>query len=137
MFKNFVESEDGVSEIVGEMMLLSITVSLVAIVSVVLWSQMNTSVSAPLINMAATTVDGSTITLQHSGGDTMSYSDLFFNTGGTPFTTASPSVGVDDLNSNGLWEPGETITINMGGATTLAIYDNKANTLMDKFTIGM
>ncbi len=130
-----MESEDGVSEIVGEMLMLSITVSLVAIVSVVVWSQMTASSSAPIVNIAATTEDGSTITLQHAGGDYVSYGDLLFNIDGSKFTTASAIV--IDQNSNGLWEPGDTITINMGGATTLAIYDNKANKLMDKFTIGM
>jgi FlaG/FlaF family flagellin (archaellin) len=138
MSQKFLESENGVSEIVGEMLLLSITVAIIAIVSVTLYSQMTVAPRAPMVTMDATTMDGSTITLQHGGGDTVSFSELSFIVGATRYTTTSTSVVTNDLNHNGVWEPGETITIPMpSGVTTLDVYDSRVNYLMDKFTIGM
>ncbi len=136
MSQKFIDSENGVSEIVGEMLLLSMTVAIIAIVSVVLYSQMTVAPGAPIVTIDATTVDGSTITLQHGGGDTISFSDLSFAAGGVRFTTTSARV--NDDNANGLWDPGETIVIGMPpGSTTLEIYDSRVNKLMNKFTIGL
>lgn len=138
MLQNFLGSEEGVSEIIGEMLLLAITVVIIGAVSLVIYSQISMTASTPIVTMDASTTNGSSITLQHGGGDTVSFSQLAFVVGSTRPTTLSPSVLVGDNNHNSVWDPGETIAIAIPpGVDNLAVYDNKSNSVMDEFTIGM
>jgi FlaG/FlaF family flagellin (archaellin) len=132
------KSEYGVSEIIGEMLMLGITVAIIGIVAVVLYSQLTVSAREPIVAMDASTADGTTIVLRHDGGDPVSFDRLAFVVGGMRLTTASPSVQVGDTNHNGVWEPGEAIVLAMPAETaSQAVYDSDTSSLMDKFTIGM
>lgn len=138
MSREFIRSEEGVTEVVGEMLLLAITVTVVAILSVVAFGIISGSQSAPIIDMTAS-LNGNSLVIQHSGGDRVSYGDLSFIINGVEYNSTSPSIHPGDVNHDGTWSTGKSISIDLPqgqGNTTLAIYDNKVSKLLGSFTIG-
>jgi len=67
-------SEEGISEIVGEMLLLSLVVTLVAILSANISGLLPSFEDVPYASFIG--VNGSNLTILHEGGDSISLSEL-------------------------------------------------------------
>ena len=112
-------SEEGVSEIVGEMLLLSLVVALVAILSANISGLLPSFEDVPYASFIG--VNGSNLTILHEGGDSISLSELRiivdngsviqcdFN--GSDLYCNNVKVGSLSDNNNDRWDFGECLTI--------------------------
>lgn len=131
-------SEAGASEVVGEMLMLSITASLFVLLSVATYSMVTSQPSAPIMNIGLGVQNGKTLVFQHEGGDSVAYNDLKFVVNNVEYNTSS-SLSVGDSNGNGAWDVGETVTISLAQAPesiTAFVYDKQSNSMLDSFTYG-
>ncbi len=123
--------EDAVSEVVGELMLLFITVTLFAILTVTAYALLSRPPAQPILDISAS-LDGNSLTIQHLGGDSVPYGDLSIIAGGREY-----GISGGDANGNGAWDAGESITVAIPpGTASVAIYDKATGSLLEKFTIG-
>lgn len=123
--------EDGVSEVVGELMLLFITVTIFAILTLTVYALMSRPPGQPILDVSAS-LDGNSLTIQHLGGDSVPYGDLSLIIDGREY-----GAGGGDANGNGAWDAGEAISVSLPpGTASVAIYDKATGSLLEKFTIG-
>lgn len=100
--------EEGVSEVIGAVLLVSLVVLGVAIVAVALFSQPPPSEVPHLSVVAGTTVDNTTFVLLHEGGDTLAagnYRIYVDNGSGLVDRTDEFALAGDDI-----WSIGENLT---------------------------
>lgn len=125
--------DNGVSEIVGEMMLTAITVMIFALLIVAV-NAMITRPQTEIVHFNALAVNDTTFMVQHTGGDSVSYSDIrVMINGNTPAATAT------DTNANGIWDTGESIyifNINTRQNLDIIVYDNALQQTLGNFYTG-
>ncbi|EJG06606.1 protein of unknown function DUF1628 [Methanofollis liminatans DSM 4140] len=108
-----VTDEQGVSEVIGAILLVSLAVLGVAIVAVALFSQPPPSEVPHVSVVAGTTVDNTTFVLLHEGGDTLAagnYRIYVDNGSGLVDRTDEFALAGDDI-----WSIGENLTYTGGG----------------------
>jgi len=133
-------SESGASEIVGEMMMLAITVTLFVLLSVAAYSLISGQSPAPIASLALTVENGSNaLVFHHDGGDRIAYGNLMFIINGVQCTSSevTPYDSDDLLDTDGYWDVGDTIKINLAQvqpSNTALVYDKPSNTMLDSFT---
>ena len=82
-------SESGASEVVGEMMMLAITVTLFVLLSVAAYSLMSGQSPAPIASLAFSVENGSrTLVFHHDGGDGIAYGNLEFIINGVQYNSS-------------------------------------------------
>lgn len=139
MHLRFHASESGASEVVGEMLMLGITVTLFAILSVSVYSLLSHQDSAPIASITASMPDAGHVALHHSGGESIRYGDLSFIANGQSYNASSPSVSTGDSNNNGAWDIGETLTVKLPpgtGNVSISVYDKAKGSLLYSFQEG-
>ena len=112
-------SEEGISEIVGEMLLLSLVVTLVAILSANVSGLLPSFEDVPYASFIG--VNGSNLTILHEGGDSISLSELRIiidngsvtqcNFNGSDLYCNDVKVGILSDDGNLRWDFGECLTI--------------------------
>ena len=100
---------NGVSEVVGTILLLGICVAIFSVLYMIVLSEpFETSESHPTV---VAFVEGNNIVIEHRGGDELSADGEFeYTIGGTKYKTQIGSV-LDDTNSDGKWNLGERLYI--------------------------
>ena len=126
------EREDGVSEIIGELLMLAITVMVFGLLVVAV----NAMMSRPqtiIVEISAAN-NSSTVYLMHAGGDSVSFSDVSVIVNGN---VAPYSASACDGNGNGLWEIGETLYVANPADPHLdvMVYDSSAKTVLGSFNL--
>ena len=110
-------SESGASEIVGEMMMLAITVTLFVLLSVAAYSLISGQSPAPIASLALLPVEnGSNAPVfQHEGGDPIAYGNLEFIINGVQYTSSEATLSNYDglKDTDDYWNVGDTITIKL------------------------
>ena len=102
-------SKNGVSEVVGTVLLLGICVAIFSVLYFIVLSEpFETSEPHPTI---VAFVEGNNVVIEHRGGDELSKNGEFeYTIGGTKYKTQISSV-LDDTNSDGKWNLGERLYI--------------------------
>jgi hypothetical protein len=123
---------DAVSEIIGEFMMLVITVMLF----VILIATVSSMLSRPptqIVDMEVV-ASGTAIDITHKGGESIPYQDI-----GVVVNTVDQAVALADINANGLWDVGESLRVTGPGASTsfdVLIYDKLNKALLGNFRLG-
>ncbi|HUL62430.1 MAG TPA: type IV pilin N-terminal domain-containing protein [Methanocella sp.] len=132
MERHYAGNEDAVSELIGEMMVLFITVAVFAL----LIATANGLMGRPRTDIVAigATNNSSTVLLTHMGGDSLAFGDIgvIVNGHATPYTRA-------DGNDNGLWDLGEALAVASpppGQELDLIVYDAAAHAVLGEFSSG-
>lgn len=125
-------NDDAVSEIIGEIMMLAITVMIFAI----LIAAVSTVVSKPrteIVHMEALALNDTTLTIRHSGGDIIAYGQIAVVIDGV----VKPAMA-SDTNANGRWDLGENLIV-YGVDTTkslsVLVYDSVTNNMLGDFIV--
>jgi FlaG/FlaF family flagellin (archaellin) len=133
MKDTFNDAEDGVSEILGEMLMLAITVMIV----VVLIASVSSMMSRPATQIVSMTVqpyNSTAIVVQHTGGDAIVFADLAVAVDGNskPFQPA-------DTNSNSLWDAGEYLYVPGVAAAngSVLVYNPRTHAVLGNFMQGV
>ncbi len=136
--ESFSGSESGASEIVGELMMIAITVAFFSLLSLAVFALMSNSPQTIRMNLQVVMPDSHTVVAKDFGGDSMLFSRVSMIVDGTEFVNGSPSMKVADANDNGEWDTGESITVSIPGAGkdhTIMVYEKQSGTLIGKFEV--
>ena len=136
--ETFLESEAGASETIGELMMIAITVTFFAVLSVAVVAIMMSPSQPIRMNVQASMADGHEIAIKNSGGDCMGYASVSIIVNGIEYTYGSQSMGTDDTNKNGRWDTGEAILVPASGsskANTVLVYEKQSGTLIGKLEV--
>lgn len=129
---NRAKTEEGVSEVIGELMMLLLTVT----IFIILIAAVGSLISKPrseIVHMDALALNGTTLEIQHRGGDPVAYGNLAVIVNGHLL----PAL-VTDANSNGLWDLGEGLYlygVDTHQSLSILVYDNSARTALGDFTL--
>lgn len=97
--------ERAVSDVVGNLLMVAITVVMAAIVAVAIFG-MKPPADVPHISYKIQ-INGTDLDLMHMGGEQVKVSDLkFMTSGGEVFNTVN-----SEINNTGIWKIGTTITL--------------------------
>jgi archaeal type IV pilus assembly protein PilA len=126
------ETDEGISAIIGEIMMLAITVMVFGLLVVAV----NAMMSRPdtiIVEISAAN-NSTTVYLTHTGGDSVSFSDVSVIVNGNE---APYSVPASDVNGNGRWEIGETLYVANPADPRLnvMVYDSASNTVIGDFNL--
>ncbi len=123
--------KEGVSEIIGTVLLLAIAIIVFSVLAIYVLSSTTPSTSAPHTNLIGY-VDNNHIILQHQGGEELDLDNIKVvvwkgeeDSCSCSFTNGMPTiqyVSINDSNSNKKWDVGEYISIN-----ATAIFGNITN----------
>ncbi len=136
--ESFNGSESGASEIVGELMMITITVVFFSILSLAVFALMSNSSQTIRMNVQVVMPDSHTVVAKDSGGDSMRFSSVSIIIDGVEFTDGSSSMKIADTNDNGRWDTGESITVSIptaGKDHTIMVYEKQSGTLIGKFEV--
>lgn len=120
------KNTNGVSEIVGTIMLLAIAVALFSVIYVIVFSE-NTPISSPSVQIVGY-IDNDAIILEHHGGDSLSSgTQIQLTIGGNQTTLNISSPYLHDYNDNDQWDLGEKIayTADLQGLSVRAVVTNQ------------
>ncbi len=135
--KTLIESDEGVTEVVGEMVLVGIMVTLFLLLTLLVYSLITNHQSPPILDISVTLAGPKTLVVGHNGGDAVKYGDLDFMVNHVDYYTTSASVGKTDKNGDGNWDVGETVTITLPSAPAsvdLLVYDKSSGSIIGSFT---
>jgi len=129
--KRLTDKDDAVSEIIGELMVLFITVAIFGL----LIAAVNGMLSRPhtdVVSIGAAN-NTTTITLTHMGGDSVDYLaiSVIVNANSVPYAKT-------DLNGNGLWDLGEVLAVPNpppGQGLDVIVYDSGSHSVLGDFTL--
>jgi hypothetical protein len=133
MWRAFDEPEEAASEIVGELMLMAVTVLIFALLVLAVGSMMNRSETA-IVTVDVQVLNGTAITLLHQGGDSLEYADL-----GVSINGSSLPYGQADANANGFWDVGEQMIVtglNTSERLDIVVYDRARSQALGSYIIG-
>jgi FlaG/FlaF family flagellin (archaellin) len=135
MKKNY-RAKKAVSEVVGVILLLAISISLFSIVNIMVFSYpFNHPVTS--VNLVAT-IKGNTITIKHNYGDSLGKETNIVIIGIQSEKYSATGINLNDENNNKLWNIGETVKItpNLGpdssGNYIVMIIDQANNQMIMK-----
>jgi len=123
---------EGVSEIIGTILLLAISVALFSLIFIMVLSESDI-VSSPSVNIIGY-IDGNSVVLEHHGGDSLSIgTSIQMKIGGNTSTLNVTSPSLHDYNNNGQWDLGEKFTYSTdinGLQVEAIIVDQPSNTAL-------
>ena len=134
---SFIDSDEGVTEVVGEMVLVGIMVTLFLLLTVLVYSLVTNHQGPPILDISVTMAGPNTVVISHNGGDAVSYGNLDFLVNHVDYYTTSPSVSKADKNGDGNWNVGDSVTITLPaapGTVNLLVYDKKSGSVIGSFT---
>lgn len=91
--------ENAVSEVVGVMLMLSVTIILVSVVAVIVSSSMDTDNRAITADIKATGVNGGNITMELTGGDSFSLKEIKITLGIREVNSETKTLTTSDIKS--------------------------------------
>ncbi len=131
MRERLTDNDGGVSEIIGELMVLFITVAVFGLLIAVV----NGMIGRPHTDLV--TIDAanntSTVRLTHMGGDNVDFGHISVIVNG--FSVAYTR---GDGNGNGLWDPGEALYVAnppAGQDLSVMVYDSASHATLGDFTL--
>jgi FlaG/FlaF family flagellin (archaellin) len=129
--KSLTVDNEAVSEIVGELLVLFITVAVFGL----LVTAVHGLISHPQTSIVTISAanNSSTVLLTHMGGDSIDYSriSVIVNANNVPYTRS-------DVNGNGLWELGEVLYAGnppAGQGLDVLVYDSAAHVTLGDFRL--
>ncbi len=135
--KNLAHNNKAVSELIGTVLLLAITVATFTTL-VLLSSSYFTGNPSPSVNLIAY-VDGENIIIEHQGGDSLSTNtNLIYGIGAQ--TIEVPLQGLEDTNSNNQWDLGEKVSYSASSIDSsinirVSVVDTASNTAIFSGTL--
>lgn len=136
--ESFSGSESGASELIGELMMIAITVTFFSILSLAVFALMSSSSHTIRMDVQVTMPDSHTVVAKNSGGDSILFSSTSMIIDGVEFVDGSPSMKITDANDDGRWDTGESITVSIpdtGKDHTVLVYEKQSGTLLGKFEV--
>ena len=131
--KKFKSSNYAVSEVVGTVFILGISISLFSTVYVTLFS-MESPTAAPIVDIVGMTPDDQHIVFSHIGGDKLSIDSLVIvDIGGKEITYTLGDLLDESSKEDGFWNIGEELVINYdfrGLQVEGRIVDKKSNSIV-------
>lgn len=130
--KTLKRQDDAVSEIIGEILMLAITVMIFAI----LIATVSAMISRPpteIVRMDVQALSDTTLTIRHMGGDTVPYTQLAVVVDGNVISATA-----SDTNANSRWDLGENLLVsgvNTSHSLRVLVYDSMTNNVLGDFTI--
>jgi len=130
--KDMAINKEALSDLVGEMMMLAITV-MIFVILIAAVGTMTVGPHAELTHMNALALNDTTFAIQHTGGDSVVYSHL-----AVVVNSQLVSPATADINGNGQWDTGESIYVSTNTRQNLSItvYDRSSNTALGNFNLG-
>jgi archaeal type IV pilus assembly protein PilA len=125
------DKDDAVSEIIGELMVLFITVAIFGLVVVAVNGMLSRS-HTDIVSIGAAN-NSTTITLTHMGGDSIDYQYISAIVNGN-----NVSYTKGDSNGNGLWDLGEALAVPNpppGQGLDVIVYDSGSHSVLGDFTL--
>ncbi|OPY25987.1 MAG: hypothetical protein A4E28_02795 [Methanocella sp. PtaU1.Bin125] len=125
-------TDDGVSAIIGEIMMLAITVMVFGLLVVAVNGMMSRPETI-IVEISAAN-NSSTVSLTHTGGDSVSFGDVGVIVNGH---AAPYSVPDSDANANGRWEIGETLYVAnpTDPRLNVMVYNSASHTVLGDFNL--
>ncbi|WP_424357676.1 type IV pilin N-terminal domain-containing protein [Methanocella sp. MCL-LM] len=126
------KADDAVSEVIGELMMLVITV----MIFVILIAAVSTIISKPrteIVHMDALAQNDTVLAIRHAGGDTVAYGQLAVVINGHLIPARA-----DDPNGNDRWDLGENLVVSGVDTThslSVLVYDSITNNVLGDFTV--
>jgi FlaG/FlaF family flagellin (archaellin) len=129
--KRLKGNEEAVSEIIGELMVLFITVAIFGLLITVVNGMVNRP-HTDIVTIAAAN-NTSAVSLTHMGGDSVGYQyiSVIVNTNSVPYARS-------DTNGNGLWDLGEVLyAVNPPASQNLSVmvYDSASYATLGDFRL--
>lgn len=109
-------NENGVSDVVGSIMMVAITVIMAAIIAGAIFG-MKPPADVPHVSYTIT-IDGANIDLAHMGGESVKVSDLKFMAEGMEAINTTDS----EINNTGIWKIGTTITLDTNNSDLMIVH---------------
>ena len=129
---DFRENDGAVSEMIGEILVLAITVMVFGLLVI----EVNAIMVRPhtdIVNVDAA-INGSAVTLTHIGGDPVRYSDItvIINSTAVPYYIA-------DSGDGQYWETGDSLVVTAlppaGQSVALMVYDGASKATLGEFNL--
>jgi len=109
--KSFLKNEDGVSPVIGVILMVAITVILAAVVAGFVFGAIDMPGATPTASISVDSATEDEIVLVHDGGDSLMYSDTSIVV--TDDDNSQSVVMDDELNNEeDRWSVGQRITLN-------------------------
>jgi len=127
------KSNEAVSEILGTALLLGIAVSLFSLLSIVVLAYPFTP-SPPSVNLVGYIEDGTNVTLEHYGGESLDLTNKVIVRIQETYTNINITDFLDDANNNDLWDLGEQLIYPVGNVTGnqigVTVVDTRSNSII-------
>jgi len=127
------KSNEAVSEILGTALLLGIAVSLFSLLSIIVLSYPFTP-SPPSVNLVGYIEDGTNVTLEHYGGESLDLTNKVIMRIQETYTKINITDFLDDANNNDLWDLGERLICPVGNVTgeqiEVTVIDTRSNSII-------
>ncbi|HMK46866.1 MAG TPA: type IV pilin [Methanocella sp.] len=125
-------NEEALSDLIGELMMLAITV-IVFVILITAVSSMTVRPHVGITHMNALAINDTTFAVQNTGGDSVTYSHLAVVVNGQLIPPATA-----DIDGNGQWDTGESLYISTNTRQNLSIivYDRTQNAVLGNFNLG-
>lgn len=107
--------ERGVSDVVGNILMVAITVIMAAIVAGAIFGM---KPPADVPHVSYTIDNGANLTLTHMGGEQVKVSDLKFMADGEEVFNTTNS----EINNTGIWKIGTTITLDTNNSDLMIVH---------------
>jgi FlaG/FlaF family flagellin (archaellin) len=133
MQKGLKGNDEAVSEIIGEMMVLFITVAIFGLLIAVVNGMINRP-HTDIVSIGAAN-NTTTVMLTHLGGDNVNYDFISVIVNGN---VAPYSVAAGDVNANGLWDLGEALSVANplpGQGLDVIVYDSRSHSVLGNFVM--
>ncbi|MFO8132449.1 MAG: PKD domain-containing protein, partial [Thermoplasmatota archaeon] len=132
-----IKGKEGVSEIIGTVLLLAIAVIIFSSLIVYVFS-MDTSPSAPSVHMVGSMESTTTAIIENRGGDSIPMEDLKLVIWKGDHTINAPYT-FEDQNNNGIWDVGDYIRIQCnncsGWKISAVVIDKPSNSIIMSGTL--
>ncbi|MBN2065715.1 MAG: type IV pilin [Candidatus Thermoplasmatota archaeon] len=127
------KANDAVSEVLGTALLLGMAVSLFSLLSLVVLAYPFTP-SPPSVNLVGYIEDGTNVTLEHYGGESLESTTAVIVRIQDTYETINFTDCLDDENNNALWDLGEHLRCPVGDVTgkciEVTVVDTNSNSII-------
>ncbi|MCD1296061.1 hypothetical protein CUJ83_13740 [Methanocella sp. CWC-04] len=132
---SMLSSESAVSELVGELLILLITVAIFTILIAATYSFF----SRPQSHIVSTSVEinDTSVIVMHSGGDSVPLGDIDVMINGAAYNLSRPGSFVSHNDGNVLWDIGEAMVFpfDTGQNLSVFVYDRASRSSLGHFMI--